>query len=123
MLSYYFPCNQSRTISYGLANDCGAGGRSAGVTRTGGCVRTGGRAALYPNPATASVDVQTTDATPTNPITVQLFDAYGRPCAEGRSTGAAQVRLPTEALPAGLYFVHLLRGSEVISRQQLRVEK
>jgi hypothetical protein len=80
-------------------------------------------AALYPNPARETVDVHTSDASPGQPITVRLFDAYGRPRAEARSTGQPTVRLATDRLPAGLYFVHILRGTEVLSRQQLRIEK
>ena len=80
-------------------------------------------AALYPNPARETVDVQTTGASAAQPVTVRLFDALGQPRAEQRSTGEAQVRLSTDKLPAGLYFVHILRGKEVISRQQLRIEK
>ncbi len=80
-------------------------------------------AALYPNPARETVDVQVTNATAAHPVTVRLFDGYGRPRAEQTSTGAASVRLATDKLPAGLYFVHVLRGAEVLSRQQLRIEK
>ena len=78
---------------------------------------------LYPNPAHATVDVHVENATPAAPVTVRLFDAYGRPRAEQTSTGPETVRLKTDQLPAGLYFVHLLRGTEVLSRQQLRIEK
>ena len=80
-------------------------------------------AALYPNPAKETVDVHVENATAAHPVTVRLFDGYGRPCAEQTSTGAASVRLATDKLPAGLYFVHILRGQQVLSRQQLRVEK
>ena len=80
-------------------------------------------AALYPNPAKETVDVHVENASAAHPVTVRLFDGYGRPRAEQTSTGAASVRLATDKLPAGLYFVHILRGQQVLSRQQLRVEK
>lgn len=79
-------------------------------------------ATLYPNPAKETVDVHVDNADAAHPVTVRLFDAYGRPRAEQISSGAA-VRLATDKLPAGLYFVHILRGKEVLSRQQLRIEK
>ena len=57
------------------------------------------------------------------PVTVRLFDGYGQLRAEQVSRGEATLRLKTDQLPAGLYFVHLLRGSQVIKREQLRIEK
>ena len=69
------------------------------------------------------MDVHTENASAAHPVTVRLFDAYGQLRAERTSTGPAAVRLQTDQLPAGLYFVHLLRGTEVLSRQQLRIEK
>ena len=81
-------------------------------------------ATLYPNPAKEMVDVHIENAADaTHPIIVRLFDSYGRPRVEQTSIGAASVRLTTDKLPAGLYFVHILRGQEVLSRQQLRIEK
>ena len=82
-------------------------------------------ATLYPNPARETVDVhlEQADASAAAPVTVRLFDGYGRARAERTSHGETTVRLPTEALPAGLYFVHILRGRQVLSRQQLRIEK
>jgi hypothetical protein len=80
-------------------------------------------ATLYPNPAKETVDVHVENADAAHPVTVRLFDGYGRARAEQTSTGAASVRLTTDKLPAGLYFVHILRGREVLSRQQLRIEK
>ncbi len=91
-------------------NDCGGGG----MFRT---------ATLYPNPAKETVDVHIENADAAHPVTVRLFDGYGRPRAEQTSTGAASVRLATDKLPAGLYFVHILRGNKVMKREQLRIEK
>lgn len=62
------------------------------------------------------------EASTEQPVAVRLFDAQGTLRAEGQSTGAPQVRLATASLPEGLYYVHLVRGSEVLSRQQLRIE-
>ncbi|HEX8506760.1 MAG TPA: T9SS type A sorting domain-containing protein [Hymenobacter sp.] len=80
-------------------------------------------ATLYPNPAKETVDVHVENADATRPVTVRLFDSYGQARAEQISRGAETVRLVTNKLPAGLYFVHILRGKEVLSRQQLRIEK
>ncbi|WP_151087118.1 T9SS type A sorting domain-containing protein [Hymenobacter baengnokdamensis] len=84
-------------------------------------------AALYPNPATDAVEVHLTAATTTSaataPLTARLFDAYGQPRAEQTSHGEAVLRLSTRQLPAGLYFVHLVRKGTVIGRQQLRIER
>lgn len=80
-------------------------------------------AALYPNPAKETVDVHIDNATAAQPVTVRLFDSHGQARAEQTSTGAASARLATDKLPAGLYFVQILRGQKVLSRQQLRIEK
>ncbi len=102
------------------------------------CLSDGGLVALYPNPAREMLDVHLTPASapapslaPTNapapngasaPITVRLFDAQGRARAEQVSQGEATLRLLTAKLPAGLYFVHITRGPQVLIRQQLKIE-
>lgn len=79
-------------------------------------------ATLYPNPADKSVDVYITNATEsTTPYTVRLFDSYGRQRAEQVSKGEKAIRLKTDHLPAGLYFVHILQGTQVLSREQLKI--
>jgi hypothetical protein len=78
-------------------------------------------ATLYLNPATSSVDVHVDDANAARPVTVRLFDSYGRPCAEQASRG--ERRLNTEKLPAGLYYVHLVQDGKVVKREQLKVVK
>ena len=80
-------------------------------------------AALYPNPATSTVAVRVDNADAAHPVTVRLFDGHGQPRAEQTSTGATSLQFSTAQLPAGLYFVHILRGRQVLSRQQLRIEK
>jgi len=69
------------------------------------------------------VDVHIENVDTAQPITVRLFDSLGQPRAEQTSVGQETVRLRTAELPAGFYFVHILRGKEVLSRQQLRIEK
>lgn len=90
------------------------------------CVQDAGLVALYPNPATNSVAVHLSQATTTKakaaPVTVRLFDAYGQPRAEQTSHGEAVLHLSTQQLPAGLYFVHLVRNGAVLARQQLKIE-
>jgi len=108
-------------ITLQVSNACGTTTGGTSIDQTG--CRPAPTAALYPNPARETVDVHVTNATPAAPVTVRLFDAYGRPRAEQTSTGQETVRLKTDQFPAGLYFVHLLRGTEVLSRQQLRIEK
>ncbi|MDO7850735.1 T9SS type A sorting domain-containing protein [Hymenobacter convexus] len=80
-------------------------------------------ATLYPNPARETVDVHVENADAAHPVTVRLFDSYGRPCAEQASRGEATLRLNTDKLPAGLYYVHLLQGGKVVKREQLQIEK
>ena len=84
---------------------------------------TGATASLYPNPAKETVDVHIENASAAAPVTVRLFDSYGQPRTEQTSHGETTLRLNTEKLPTGLYFVHILRGQQVLSRQQLRIEK
>ena len=120
--SYYFGCRVTHVISYAFVNDCVSPSTRPSVSVTGDCKFNNRTAALYPNPAKETVDVHIENASPDAPVTVRLFDGYGRPHAEQTSTGAASVRLATDKLPAGLYFVHILRGREVLSRQQLRIE-
>lgn len=76
-----------------------------------------------PNPARETVDVHLDNPDAARPVTVRLFDGYGQLRAEQVSRGEATLRLRTDQLPAGLYFVHLLRGSQVLKREQLRIEK
>jgi hypothetical protein len=80
-------------------------------------------ASLYPNPAKETVDVHIDNASAAAPVTVRLFDSYEQARTEQTSHGETTLRLNTGKLPTGLYFVHILRGREVLSRQQLRIEK
>jgi hypothetical protein len=80
-------------------------------------------ATLYPNPAREAVEVHVENADISQPLTVRVFDALGQPRAEQTKAGVETLTLNTEKLPAGLYFLHVLRGKEVLSRQQLRIEK
>lgn len=105
-------CGTSDVSALDVYTPCGDAGR-----------RTASTATLYPNPAKETVDVHVEQADATHPVTVRLFDGYGQSRAEQTSTGATSVRLATDNLPAGLYFVHILRGQQVLSRQQLRIEK
>ncbi|GAB3574070.1 T9SS type A sorting domain-containing protein [Hymenobacter daeguensis] len=99
-------CGDSQAMLYVTVQDCPA--RKATVT-------------LYPNPARETVDVHIENASAATPFTVRLFDGYGRACAEQTSRGEATLRLNTEKLPAGLYFVHLLQGGKVVKREQLQI--
>ena len=54
---------------------------------------------------------------------MRLFDGHGQPRAEQTSTGATSLQFSTAQLPAGLYFVHILRGRQMLSRQQSQIEK
>ena len=90
---------------------------------------------LAPNPATDEVMVEpeaapaTTNAraataspaAPTGIATVRVYDSYGRLRLEQAGHGAASLRLRVGALPAGLYVVHVLHGSNQVSRQQLQL--
>ncbi len=103
-------------------NNCGTSTISA-LNVTTPCGDNQFAATLYPNPATESVDVHIENADIAQSIIVRLFDNLGRPRAEQTSAGQEIVHLRTAELPAGFYFVHILRGNEVLSRQQLRIEK
>lgn len=82
---------------------------------------------LYPNPATDEVLIQASregsersqNAAPT---TIQVHDSYGKLRLEQTGAGASTMRLRTHKLPAGLYFLTILHGKEVMSRQQLQIE-
>ena len=105
-------CGTSGTRTLTVTTPCGSGMRAVAA-----------RATLYPNPATSSVDVHLDNADAAHPVTVRLFDGYGRPCAEQASRGEATLRLRTGHLPAGLYYVHLLQGGRVVKREPLQLEK
>ncbi|WP_201977505.1 T9SS type A sorting domain-containing protein [Hymenobacter rubidus] len=111
------------SINITATNSCGSTSASRYVVGPCGNRPAPAMTTLYPNPATESVDVHIENADAAQPVTVRLFNSYGQPRAEQTSTGAATVRLATDNLPAGLYFVHILRGKEVLSREQLRIEK
>lgn len=78
--------------------------------------------------ATLAVEVHLTEASvasasASHPVTVRLFDAQGQPRAEQCSHGERVLRLRTNQLPAGLYFVHIMHEQQVLSRQQLKIEQ
>nr|WP_277881617.1 T9SS type A sorting domain-containing protein [Hymenobacter cyanobacteriorum] len=125
---YYFGCRITHVISYEFINDCPAPGARPSASVTGECrprTQQAATATLYPNPASESVDVHVENADDDpQPLTVRLFDSQGRPRAEHTGpAGQATIRLRTDKLPAGLYFVHILRGPQVLSRQPLQIEK
>ncbi|WP_196294730.1 T9SS type A sorting domain-containing protein [Hymenobacter ruricola] len=106
-------CGTSDISALNVITPCGDNGLQAARSAT-----------LYPNPARETVDVHIEDADAARPVTVRLYDATGRPRAEQASRGAeTTLRLHTEKLPAGLYFVHILRGGQVVKREQLQIEK
>ena len=114
-----------------------SGGASAEATYYG----YGQSFAIYPNPASDYVDVtsedpiatasaaKSTGSTATGPAgstsisAIRLFDSYGKLRSDQSGQEAASVRLRLNGLPAGFYVLHVLHGQEVISRQQLRIER
>jgi cellulose biosynthesis protein BcsQ len=79
-------------------------------------------ATIYPNPAHESLYVHLENVDTARPTAVRLFDGQGRLALEQSSKGDATIKVKVNKLPPGLYFVHVLRGSEVLTRQQLRLE-
>ena len=108
-------------INLQVTNSCGTTTGGTGVDQTG--CRPAPNAALYPNPARETVAVRVDNADAAHPVTVRLFDGHDQPRAEQTSNGATSLQFSTAQLPAGLYFVHILRGRQVLSRQQLQIEK
>ena len=79
-------------------------------------------ASVYPNPASESVYVRLENADVSRPTTVRLFDSQGQLRLEHTTKGETTIKLKVNKLPSGIYFVHVLRGSDIITRQQLRIE-
>ena len=77
---------------------------------------------IYPNPAHESLYVRLENVDTARPTTVRLFDGQGRLALEQSSKGDATIKVKVNKLLPGLYFVHVLRGSEVLTRQQLRLQ-
>ncbi|MDO7887508.1 T9SS type A sorting domain-containing protein [Hymenobacter cheonanensis] len=77
---------------------------------------------IYPNPAHESVYVHLENVDTARHTTVRLFDSQGRLALELSSKGEATIKVKVNKLLPGLYFVHVLRGSDVLTRQQLRLE-
>ena len=78
---------------------------------------------VYPNPASASVTVQTTAALGNGPATLRLLDATGRVCLQQPvllGTGTQRTLLPTASLAPGLYTVEVA-GPKGVATQRLAV--
>ena len=73
-------------------------------------------ASIYPNPAHESLYVRLENVHTACPTTVRLFDGQGRLALEQSSKGDATIKVKVNKLLPGLYFVHVLRGSEVLTR-------
>ena len=79
-------------------------------------------ASIYPNPVHESLYVDLENADTSRPTTIRFFDSKGQLCLEQNSTNAATIKLKVNKLLPGIYFVYVLRGSDVITRQQLSIE-
>jgi hypothetical protein len=76
---------------------------------------------LFPNPATESATLSYYLPTSAN-VTVQVLDVLGRPVVTLASTqgaGPQAVRIPTSALPTGLYTVRVVQQNQVATRKLL----
>ena len=80
-------------------------------------------AGAYPNPATTALTVnRPATAAATGPLTVRLYDAMSQERAGG-TLAADAATLNTAALPAGIYYLHILDGKQVLHREQIRIER
>ncbi len=79
----------------------------------------------YPNPADASLTVERPlDDDPANdhdPLSVRLLDAMSQVRGSATLTDAPQT-LDTSALPAGIYYLHIADGTQVVTREQIQIE-
>jgi hypothetical protein len=83
-----------------------------------GCRTAGG---AYPNPSTSSLTVdRPAEASPDAALTVRLFDAMSQERAGGTLT-TQPLLLDLSALPAGIYYLHIMDGTQVLSREQIEV--
>ncbi|TGE21270.1 T9SS type A sorting domain-containing protein [Hymenobacter aquaticus] len=73
----------------------------------------------YPNPVQDRLTVQRPVVT-SAPLTVRLYDSYSREQLSKQLTGAA-LQLDTRRLAPGIYFLHVLDGKKVLSREQIQV--
>ncbi|MGI4759090.1 MAG: T9SS type A sorting domain-containing protein [Janthinobacterium lividum] len=113
----------SYTIDVGITHAAGCANELTGPSTTLAAKATPvATAALYPNPAHETVDVHVENAMLDQPFTVRIFNSQGQLRIEQASTDAGTMHLKTDRLAPGLYFVHILRGREVLSRQQLKIE-
>jgi len=130
--------SQQATFSVTAANGCGTS------TNSGGYVSFACPQAylVYPNPAADELTVEPTGGPEANANTpaarkpeaaamaestgisaVRIYDNYGQLRLEQAGNEAKTVRLRVNSLPAGFYVVHILRGGQVMSRQQLKIER
>ena len=79
----------------------------------------------YPNPADATLTVERpVDSNPANdhdPLTVRLLDSMSQVRGTATLTDAPQT-IDTSALPAGIYYLHIANGTQVVVREQIQVE-
>jgi len=90
-------------------------------------------ATLYPNPANQETSVTMSDpaarqrqpapGTKAGTLGVRIYDAHGQLRLERQVVGTTLAHLPTAALPAGLYVVHVLQNGVLVDRQHLQVQR
>jgi ELWxxDGT repeat protein len=67
-------------------------------------------AVIYPNPVVSNATLQITGNTKN--VSVSVTDMSGKKLLQSNNSNAALVKLPTEKLPAGSYFVTVTNGTE-----------
>jgi len=75
---------------------------------------------LYPNPATTFANIQTGLSTNEN-IQLKIADMAGRIVYHQKTTMQPQIKINTETLPAGMYWMMLIRESGEIIKNKLIV--
>lgn len=104
----YNSCGESTVLTWNyqtvICNDpsgnCGGGGCDP-------CI--GNRVATYPNPAN---DMLNLDNSLNEEVTVKIYNKLGKLVATKRIDKNSKTKLPTDKLPEGVYYLHIISGKE-----------
>jgi hypothetical protein len=78
--------------------------------------------AVYPNPAHGSFTVQLPAKMSLSGLQLHLMDAVGRPVLRQEVTGTGLIKVPTEILPAGMYWLSVNGPQGYQARQRVVLE-
>lgn len=79
--------------------------------------------AVYPNPASSEVVIEQPGAVNRSGqvVSVRIYDNYGKLRLEQKGLPGSSLRVNVQSLPTGLYNLHIIKGGEVVSRQQIQI--